>query len=427
MKLIHRFFWVNLISLLYACLSFWFAQWWINNLTLIFGNYYLSLAIVLFVAIIPGYLNIMLLASLLFNRYEPVKMKDKQYPPINLLMATYNEEDVIRETFRGIRQQHYPNKIDVIVVDDGSTDETVEILKKLKFDNLKIVNASHGGKAKALNEGLKHCHHEVIVTIDADTFLHKIAVKRIVARLISRVDYAAVAGHILVKNERLSRLARIQSWDYMLGITAAKVQQGLFEGTLVAQGAFSVFRKEALTELKGWKDRIGEDIVLTWALLERGYQVGYEPAAFAFTNAPLNFERFSRQRQRWARGMIEGFKDHISIIWYGKRYSSFFIALDLLFPFIDFFYAFCFIPGLILACFGYYYIVGLMTILVIPINVAIITTILLTQRRFLRYAGLKVRYNPIGILYYILFYQIIMAPICVIGYFKEIFRFRRRW
>ena len=180
-------------------------------------------------------------------------------------------------------------------------------------------------------------------------------------------------------------------------------------------------------KLKGWKDRIGEDIVLTWALLKKGYRVGYEPSAFAFTTAPLNYERFFRQRERWARGMIEGFKDHISLIWKGKRYSSCFVALNLFFPFIDFFYTFAFLPGIVMACFGYYHIVGLITLLVLPINICIIVMILHSQKRFLRYAGLKIRYNPVAMVLYVLIYQIIMSPICVIGYCKEILRFKRRW
>jgi len=125
--------------------------------------------------------------------------------------------------------------------------------------------------------------------------------------------------------------------------------------------------------------------------------------------------------------MIEGFRDHINLIWRGQQYSSFFVAIDLLFPFIDFFYTFVFIPGLILAFFGYHYIVGLMTLLVLPITIAIIIIMLRSQMRFMKYAGLRMRQNPVGMVFYILFYQLIMSPICVIGYFKEIFRLKRKW
>jgi len=298
MKLKNRFLLANSIGLLYAIICLYLAQWWINYLGRVLGNYYLALAIILFIAIIPGYLNILLLATLYVYRYHPLRIKKSDLPPVSLLIAAYNEEEVIRETFRGIRQQDYPNQIEVVLVDDGSEDNTIAELEKLRLPNLKIIRAEHGGKANALNLGLKHCSHEIITTIDADTFLYKNALSRIVSRLLSDPDYAAVAGHVLVKNERMSRLSRMQSWDYMLGISAVKMQQGLFHGTLVAQGAFSVFKKKPLLELKGWRQRIGEDIVLTWALLKKGYRVGYEPTAFAFTHAPLNYYGFFRQRQR---------------------------------------------------------------------------------------------------------------------------------
>ena len=427
MKLKHRFLWVNVCGLIYASISFFIAQSWIYDLSVTLNSYFLALLIVMFIAIIPGYLNIMLLASIYFYHYEAVRMKLSDYPPISLMIAVYNEEDAIRETFRGIRIQEYPNTVEVIVIDDGSTDSTIEQLNKLNFPNLKIVKANHGGKANALNEGIKHCSHEIIVTIDADTFLYNHALKRIVARIMSNDRFAAVAGHVLVKNERMSRLARLQSWDYMLGISAVKRQQGLFEGTLVAQGAFSAFRKKVLLEQNGWRDRIGEDIVLTWALIKEGHLIGYEPAAIAFTSVPLDYDRFSRQRQRWARGMIEGFRDHINLIWKRRNYSSFFIALNLFFPTIDFFYTFVFIPGIILAIFGYYYIVGLTTLLVIPINICIILAMINSQKRFLRYAGVRMRDNPVGMVLYIILYQFITSPICALGYFKEIFRLKRKW
>jgi biofilm PGA synthesis N-glycosyltransferase PgaC len=427
MKLAHRFALANFFALLYAVLSLFLAQYWIRDLTKILGNYYLSITIILFIAIIPGYLNMLLLTTLLLYRYQPVKIKNNEFPPVTILIPTYNEEDVIKETFRGIKQQDYSNDIEIILIDDGSTDNTIQELEKLNFTNLEIIKASHGGKAAALNLGLKESSNEIVVTIDADTFLYKNAIKQIVARILSDPGYAAVAGHVLVKNERMSRLIRIQAWDYMLGISAVKRQQSLFRGTLVAQGSFSIFRKKALLEVQGWKDRLGEDIVLTWALLKKGYKVGYEPAAFAFTNAPLDYDRFSRQRQRWARGMIEGFKEHIELIWKGKDYSSFFVALDLFFPFIDLFYTFVFIPGLIMAIFGYYYIVGLMTLLVIPITVLITIVMLNSQKHFMYQAGLKIRYNPIAVVFYVLVYQVFMSPICVAGYFKELFRFKKKW
>jgi len=97
------------------------------------------------------------------------------------------------------------------------------------------VCAEHGGKAHALNEGLVHISNEIVVTIDADTFLHKEAIRRIVTRLITDPsNTAAVAGTVLVKNSRSTFMARLQEWDYFTAIASVKRQQSLYQGTLVA-------------------------------------------------------------------------------------------------------------------------------------------------------------------------------------------------
>lgn len=131
MSLSLRFILINFFAFIYAAISFFIAQPWINSLAEVLKSFNLSLMIVLFIAIIPGYLNMLLLVSLLVYRYDPVKMKNEEFPAITLIIPAYNEGDVIRDTCRGIRQQNYPNKIEIIFVNDGSTDNTLKELKKL--------------------------------------------------------------------------------------------------------------------------------------------------------------------------------------------------------------------------------------------------------------------------------------------------------
>jgi len=428
------FWFANLVALGWAVFSAWVARGWAQSLGTVV-TMPVAIIIIAAIAIIPGYMNFLLLMSLLVYRYPPLKL-DIEYPPATILIAAYNEEAVLRETFRGIKQQDYPAPLEVIVVDDGSTDGTAQVLEEIQREmpNLKIVRAEHGGKSAALNRGLEEVKTEVVVTIDADTFLYRNAVQRIVARLLSNPDFAAVAGHVLAKNERMSRLARMQAWDYMLAIAAVKRQQSFFQGTLVAQGSFSVFRRSALQAVRGWRDRVGEDIVLTWGLIGQGYKISYEPTAFAFTNVPVGYRRFARQRERWARGMIEGFKDHFSVLWRRPSYTAYFIFLDLFFPITDFFYSLAFIPGLIIALVGIFHpfpgrfaVVGPMTLLVLPITVLIILVMFATQRRFLEEAGIKIRRNRLGLVLYGLVYQILLSPVCTFGYFKEFFGLRPRW
>ena len=411
---------------LWFLISVFLARPWLEELSAVTGPLPAFL-IILFIALFPGFLNAHIVASIILDAPPPLPL-DIKYPPVTVLMAAYNEADNVRETFRGITGQDYPALVQVIVVDDGSTDGTVEILSSLKLPNLKIVRAHHGGKARALNRGLKDVTNEIVVTIDADTFLHPQALKRIVARLLSDPrGTAAVAGCVLVKNSRESFMTRLQEWDYFTGIASAKRQQSLYQGTLVAQGAFSAFRTDAVRKIRGWSPVIGEDIVLTWALLEAGSRIGFEASAIGFTCAPIDFKNFFRQRRRWARGMIEGLKQYGSLAWKNSRLSSFFIAIDFVIPVVDLFYTFVFLPGVVLALTGRFYIAGPQTLILFPMALAIIVVMYRKQKAVFDTLNLKVRRNFGGFLVYMLIYQVVMSPICVIGYLQELCGTVKRW
>jgi poly-beta-1,6-N-acetyl-D-glucosamine synthase len=419
-----------LISTAVSCLWFYvswsLAQPWLQDLAGVLG-YTPAVVTIFFIALVPGFLNAHVLSSVLLDKPPPLRF-DFHFPPVSILIAAYNEADNLAETFRGIRGQNYSGTVEIIVVDDGSTDKTVDVLKSLNMSNLKIIQAHHGGKARALNEGLKYVSNEIVVCIDADTFLHSQALKRVVARFLSDpADTAAVAGCVLVKNSRSTFMTRLQEWDYFTGISSAKRQQSLYQGTLVAQGAFSAFRTKLLREYNGWPSVIGEDIVLTWSLIKGGWRIGFEPTAIGFTMAPTDTKGFYRQRKRWARGMIEGLKQHGHLVWSSSRLSAFFVAIDFIIPFIDLFYAFVFLPGVVLALFGHYYIVGPLTLLVVPMAFLIILVMYQKQKAVFDTLNLQVRTNRMGFLIYMLIYQAIMSPICVIGYTQELFGATKRW
>lgn len=316
------------------------------------------------------------------------------------------------------------------MVDDGSTDNTIKKTRKLikNFEGFSVLKAKHGGKANALNFGIKRVNTRIVVTIDADTFLHPEALKRIVTRFMqSPPKTIAVAGALFVKNSRKIFLAQMQEWDYFCAIASVKRQQGLFQGTLVAQGAFSAFITEAIRDVGGWPDVLGEDIVVTWSLLKKGYSIGFEPTAIGFTVVPTEFRKFVRQRERWARGMIEGLKRHGDIVFKRPGIPAFFIFIDYLFPLLDGFTSFVLIPGIVLAIFGKFWIVGPVTALVLPITFAIIAIMVRKQKKVFGLLGLKIRRNILGLIFYVLIYQFILSPVSFFGYFKEIFKTRKKW
>jgi biofilm PGA synthesis N-glycosyltransferase PgaC len=183
-----------------------------------------------------------------------------------------------------------------------------------------------------------------------------------------------------VRNSRVNLLTRIQEWDYYLGIAAVKRMQALRQATLVAQGAFSLCRTAEVRRVGGWPDAIGEDIVLTWRLMEHGDRVVFEPTSVAFTDAPAEVRHFMRQRARWARGMLEG----IATVppWrQSRRLTGFVAGIDLLIPLLDVGYVLIWLPGLVLLVLGYPLIVSAWTLAVLPVTLLVYRGLRLFQSR----------------------------------------------
>jgi biofilm PGA synthesis N-glycosyltransferase PgaC len=218
----------------------------------------------------------------------------------------------------------------------------------------------------------------------------------------------------------------VQEWDYFHGIASIKRIQSLFQGTLVAQGAFSLYRKSVLEDVGGWPDCVGEDIVLTWAMLKEGHRVGFCEDACAFTNVPATLPQFIRQRQRWSRGMIEAFKQHPGIL-VTPRLSTFFVYWNLLFPMLDLIFTVVFLPGLVLALLGHYWIAGPMTLVLLPLAGLINILMFSVGRKMFDANGLAVRRNISGFLLYALVYSIILQPACLLGYVSELFKLKKSW
>ena len=236
----------------------------------------------------------------------------------------------------------------------------------------------------------------------------------------------AVAGEVLVRNSRKNLVTEVQEWDYFHGIAAVKRLQSLYQGTLVAQGAFSVYDTALLRELGGWPASVGEDIVLTWNILDRGYRVGYAENACLFTNAPDTWRQFIRQRQRWSRGLVEAFKADWRLL-FRPRMTTLFIWWNLMFPYMDLVYTVAFIPGIVLALFGVYWIVGPMTLLVLPLGMLINYVMYRVQSKMFETQHLKVRRNIVGFMFYALFYNMVLQPACVIGYLQELLSRQKTW
>ena len=430
--------WKLLLALIIAFSWLGFSVWmgwvWIEELSAVvtpIGAW----VIILGVALLPGMASAFVLASLVLDRRPDYEVPEF-LPPVSILIAAYNEERAIADSLTSIITLQYSGPIETIVINDGSTDRTAEIVEDFinhrdrpKNHSIRLVNAEqNAGKSNALNLGLAQASHDLIVTVDGDSYLRPNSLTNIVVNLISGPSRnVAVAGTVLVRNSRSNLLSKIQEWDYFLGISVVKRTQSLYQGTLVAQGAFSIYRRHALEAVGGWPDTVGEDIVLTWGLAKNGWGVGYAENAFVFTNVPETLSAYYKQRRRWARGLIEAFKKYPEVI-YDLRLNTPFIYFNLLFPYIDFSYLFFFLPGVIAAIFFQWYaLVGLLTLLLLPL--AALCNIIMFKRQqavFRRY-GLNVRRNISGIIFYSLCYQLLLAPASLAGYLSEFFGRKKVW
>jgi biofilm PGA synthesis N-glycosyltransferase PgaC len=414
-------------SLAWLALTIWIALPWMRDLARL-TNWPLALLIVGGIALVPGLMNAFLAVSLLLDR-RPRRRRWTTYPAISILIAAYNEQDSIHETLRSVALQNYPGEMEAIVIDDGSTDATTRIVESLKFPWLRLLRqTSNLAKSAALNRGLAEARFDLVITLDADSYLYKDALRKLVERYLSDPPGTrAVAGTMLVRNSRETWITKAQEWDYFHGIAAIKRMQSLFHGTLVAQGAFSIYDRRALEEIGGWVDCVGEDIVLTWAMLERGWRVGYAEDACCFTNAPDALGTFVGQRRRWARGMLEAFRRHPRVLLV-PRMSTFFVFWNLLFPWLDFVYTAAFLPGVVLALFfGIYWIAGPMTLALLPMALLMNLLMYRISATMFDTQGLRVRRNIAGFLIYTFAYSLILQPVSAAGYASELLGLRKSW
>jgi biofilm PGA synthesis N-glycosyltransferase PgaC len=413
--------------------SIWLSLPWLRELASHTNTAFAVIAIT-FIAYVPGFMNAFLLSTLTLDR-KPARRAATHYPGATILVAAYNEAAAIQDTLSSLSLQDYTGPVEILVLNDGSTDETVPLarkaLRKLRFPaniSARVLDFKvNRGKSAVLNDGLAKARHELVLTIDGDSWVKRDGLRKIVERLLSDPpDTQAVAGAVMVRNSRENFLTRAQEWDYFHGIASVKRMQGMYHGTLVAQGAFSLYRRKALEEAGGWPECVGEDIVLSWALLEKGARIGYADDALAFTNVPTRLRQFALQRKRWSRGLMEAFKAHWPLM-FKRRMSTLFIWWNVCFLPLDLVYTLVFMPGLVLACFGYFYIAGPLTVAVLPLTILWNGIIFRIQSRVYAREGLLVRRNIGGFLFYAFAYSLLMQPVCVWGYLAELLGLRKKW
>ncbi|MFJ6675276.1 bifunctional polysaccharide deacetylase/glycosyltransferase family 2 protein [Actinosynnema sp. NPDC091369] len=226
---------------------------------------------------------------------------------VTVLVPAYNEEAGIEATLRTILAS--TADVRVIVVDDGSTDRTSEVVLALDLPGVTLIRQANAGKAAALNTGLRHCRTELVVMVDGDTVLEPDTVAELVEPF-ADPDVGAVSGNAKVGN-RGGLLGRWQHIEYVIGFNLDRRMYDVMECMPTVPGAVGGFRLSALRQVGGVpEDTLAEDTDLTMALERAGWAVTYRESARAWTEAPSTLGQLWRQRYRWCYGTLQAMWKH---------------------------------------------------------------------------------------------------------------------
>ena len=270
----------------------------------------------------------------IIEKLRPDNAKLPEPPPgVTVLIPAHNEESVIVQTVQSVLMSDLHN-IHVIVVDDGSSDRTLELLQSNfgRNDSVQIIHQVNRGKAAALNNALTHAQTEFVVTIDADTEIEPDAIRKLL-RHFSDSKVGAVAGNVKVGN-RSRWLTRWQALEYITSQNMEKRAFDLLNCITVVPGALGAWRREAIEAAGGiTADTVAEDADLTIAIRRLGWRVTYDEEAIAWTEAPETPGQLIRQRFRWTFGTLQSFWKHGDTLFRPKYGTLGCVALPNIFVF----------------------------------------------------------------------------------------------
>jgi biofilm PGA synthesis N-glycosyltransferase PgaC len=265
----------------------------VNSIFILVGTYFTVLFLLLFFAH----------EKKLFQR-----PKIKKFPSVSIIIPAFNEEKVIEKTIKRVKELVYPRKKEIIVVDDGSTDKTYEIAKKIK--GIKVFRKKNGGKANALNFGLKHTKGEIVACVDADSYPEKNALLKAIPFFEKNV--ASVTTSVFIKNPK-SILEKLQEMEYIMIAWSRKILEYL-DAIYVTPGPMSLYKRKVLLKIGGFDERnLTEDIEIAWRLMKHKYKIKMALDTKVYTGAPKNLKKWWHQRLRWNIGGLQTFLKYFNL------------------------------------------------------------------------------------------------------------------
>lgn len=275
-----------------------------------------------FAAIALGIARAVILAALALDAN---RKRNRAVPPpidpslfVSVLIPAFNEALVIEGSIRRVLASRDVT-VEVIVIDDGSKDATSAIVRAAfgQDARVQLLTLENGGKARALNEGLRLARGEIIIALDADTQFEDDTIAKL-ARWFADETVGAVAGNAKVGN-RINLVTRWQAVEYVTAQSLERRALSRFNAIMVVPGAVGAWRRAALDQAGGYPtDTLAEDQDLTIAIQRQGWRVSYDVDAVAWTEAPETFRALAKQRFRWAFGTLQCLWKHAGVVRSGQ-------------------------------------------------------------------------------------------------------------
>ncbi|MCI4320167.1 MAG: glycosyltransferase [Thermoplasmata archaeon] len=301
-----QFFGTGVVAIAAAALTLRLVDLWLGSESLL-----LPFTLLLLLPLVTLEAFIALNRPLYFRqlRRRPLPPLSRYHPPVSILMPAYNEERWIVEAIRhaDIAAGRYPGPVEIIVGNDGSTDRTSELARqaigRLEHARGMVVDLPHAGKSNGLNGALALATGEIVIRLDADTFVS------------DRLGFAAIIPHFadpqvggvqgsIHPRQRTGWTRKLRALEIAWGHYFQRpAVMGVRSGEVI-DGLFSAFRRKDLVALGGWVPWNGEDTELSMRIQRLGYRVRMEFGARAYEDVPENYAALRRQRVRWARGML---------------------------------------------------------------------------------------------------------------------------
>lgn len=311
----------------------------LENIVLATMSYYLLFFLFLLIvryAVLIFYSFMDHLEALYKGRKHSVSIyrEDSLLPMISLVVPAYNEGVVIQAAIRSLLLLDYPN-YEILVIDDGSTDDTYEKAMAVAQEQdkipVRVITKRNAGKAEALNTGMSVARGEFILNMDGDSKLSSNTLRACV-RHFDDPSIGAVAGNVKVIN-RENIWSKIQALEYVEGLAMARKAQSFMRAVNIIPGPLGMFRKSVLKQVGGYDhDTFAEDCDLTLKMLMRGWHIAYEPTAIAWVETPTGLLNLLKQRYRWTRGILQATNKHSQALWQPRKAGlNFYILWYMLF------------------------------------------------------------------------------------------------